>query len=231
MLRVVSPASAPSEAAPLSRELPKSRSRAEQPTLVEVFDDSLADGGTTGFVMGQITGQGAALADKPLLWVQDRLTRREAGRPCLAGLRQAPVIIHVDVSKPVDVLWAMEEGLRCSDLCGVLGEVWGDPPILDFTATKRLALRAEATGVPAWLIRRAGHPNLSAARERWRVKSVPSLTHPFDARAPGPAQWQAELFRARWRTPGTWVTRQDGTALAFTPVATPTDPAPTAVQA
>jgi protein ImuA len=177
---------------------------ARQSTLGEIFATAVIDGAPTGFALSQFHG-----SSKPLLWVQDRLSRREAGRPYLAGLQTVQDIIHVDVSRAVDVLWAMEEGLRCNDLCGVIGEIWGDPQALDFTATKRLALRAEANNVPAWLIRRAGHPNLSAARERWTVSSLPSMTMPYDNRAPGQPLWQAELFRARWRTPGQWVAHYD----------------------
>lgn len=179
-----------------------------QATLAEVFADSPADGAITGFTLAHL-GQ----SDKPLLWIQDRLSRREAGRPCLAGLPVPLEIIHVDVSKPVDVLWAMEEGLRCTALCAVIGEVWGDPPALDFTATKRLALRSEAHNVPAWLMRRAATPNLSAARMRWRVTSLPSQAKPYDSRAPGAPLWQACLFRARWRTPGQWVASHDANGL------------------
>ena len=65
--------------APLSRDLPKSVPSPDQATLVEVFGDSVVDGGATGFVLGQI-GQGQP--GKPLLWIQDRVTLREAGRPC-----------------------------------------------------------------------------------------------------------------------------------------------------
>lgn len=181
----------------------------QQATLGEVFTDAVIDGAPTGFVLAQL--QAMASTGKPVLWIQDRVSRREAGRPYLLGLQGQGVddIIHVQVSKATDVLWAMEEGLRCADLCGVIGEVWGDPPALDFTATKRLALRAEANNVPAWLMRRAAEPNLSAARERWRVNSLPSLAKPYDAQAPGQALWQADLFRARWKTPGHWVARHD----------------------
>lgn len=176
----------------------------QQATLGEIFADAAVDGGPTGFVMAQLDTR-----SKPLLWIQDRVTRRETGRPCQAGLQDVHHIIHVDVSRAQDVLWAMEEGLRCADLCGVIGEIWGDPPCLDFTATKRLALRSEANNVPAWLMRRAAHPNLSAARERWRVSSLPSMAKPYDAQAPGQALWQADLFRARWKTPGRWVAQHD----------------------
>lgn len=191
---------------PSTRPLAKSNTDPDQPTLVEIFADAVVDGAATGFALAHLKP-----GPKPLLWIQDRLTRREAGRPYPAGLPAGLDIIHVDVSKATDVLWSMEEGLRCADLCGVLGEVWGDPPALDFTATKRLALRAETNAVPAWLMRRAAHPNLSAARERWHLKSLPSLRQRYDARAPGHPIWQADLFRARWRTPGQWVAHHETT--------------------
>lgn len=176
--------------------------RSDNPTLSEVFSDTVIDGAATGFVCAQLGPQ-----DKPVLWVQDRVSRREGGRPYLAGLPHPLKIMHVSVARPVDVLWAMEEGLRCHGLCAVLGEIWGDPACLDFTATKRLALRAEAQARPAILLRRAAQPNLSAARLRWRLSSLPAAGDAHDLRAPGAPLWRAELFRARWRDPGAWVAR------------------------
>ena len=181
---------------------------AAQATFAEVFADTVVDAAATGFICAQLDA-----AEKPVLWIQDRLSRREAGKPYLAGLPTPMKVISVTVSKPVDVLWTMEEGLRCTGLSAVLGEVWGDPPCLDFTASKRLALRSEARGLPAWLIRRAATPNLSAARMRWRLSSLPSETVEYDMRAPGHPLWRAELFRARWRPPGEWVARQSPTGL------------------
>ncbi len=172
-------------------------------TLSEAFPNTPTDAAAVGFVVSSLPKVRA-----PLLWVQDWLSRKEVGTPYLPGLAGRRVI-RVDLSRPADVLWAMEEGLRCKALAGVVGEIWGDPPVLDFTATKRLALRAEHHQVPCWLIRRAASPDLSAARNRWRVTSLPSLPHPEDAKAPGAPRWQVELFRSRHRPPGTWVVRYD----------------------
>jgi protein ImuA len=191
------------------RDTAMTAERGTQATLAEVFSEQAVDGAPIAFAVAHLR------ADKPVLWVQDRMSRRETGRPYLAGLPVPLRILHVTVSKPADLLWTMEEALGCPALGGVLGEVWGDPAVLDFTATKRLALRSEAHGVPAWLIRRAAHPNLSAARERWRVDSLPSLPDPDDQRAPGLPLWQADLFRSRWRQPGQWVVRHDQDGLSF----------------
>ena len=48
----------------------------------------------------------------------------------------------------------------------MIGELWGDPASLDFTATRRLAVAAERTGVDCWLVRLGGTANLSGARMR-----------------------------------------------------------------
>lgn len=186
------------------RSSPSDPADALGPTLSEVFPVKATDGAGPGFVAAHLDP-----SDGPVLWIQDRHSLREAGRPYLAGFARPPEVLFLTVSRPIDVLWAMEQGLGCTALGAVVGEVWGNPPAVDFTATKRLALRAEAHGVPAWMIRRGAQADLSAARQRWRLSSLPSLTDPDDARAPGTPQWRAELFRARWRQPGDWVVRYE----------------------
>lgn len=176
------------------------------PTLSEVFSKTPTDVAAVGFVVSAIPKKST-----PILWVQDRLSRKESGGVYLPGLLERHVI-RVDLSRPVDVLLTMEEGLRCTALAGVIGEIWGDPPALDFTATKRLALRAEHHQIPCWLIRHSGTAALSAARNRWRIASLPSLPNPHDSKAPGVSRWQAELFRSRSQQPGTWVATYDRAA-------------------
>ncbi|SDE52377.1 protein ImuA [Limimaricola pyoseonensis] len=183
--------------------LPRRRPELRQPTLSEIFPETAMDAAAPAFALAHLDP-----GDGPVLWVQDRLSARESGRPFPPGLGRCE-LLHLQVSRPIDVLWAMEQGLGCAGLGAVIGEVWGSAPALDFTATKRLALRSEAHGVPAWLIRRAAPPELSAARERWRLSSLPARAEPDDARAPGAPLWSAELFRARWRAPGRWVAGHD----------------------
>lgn len=196
-------------------------------TLREVFMPRAVDAAGPGFVMAHLPrGKG------PILWVVDRLTLREAGRPYLAGVKDPPELLCLIVNRAVDVLWAMEQGLACADLAAVVGEVWGDAPAVDFTATKRLAMRSEAHAIPAWLMRRAASADLSAARDRWRLTSAPSDLHPHDPRSPGQSRWQAELFRSRSQSPGTWVVSHDANGhLQFEKAAAPQRPAPLAAEA
>ncbi len=167
------------------------------PTLSEVFAASPRDSGWAGFLLAQI-GSG-----KPVLWVQDRMAILESGRIHPPGLGGSE-LIHVEARDSKLALWTMEEGVRCSGLSGVIGELWGDPATLDFTATRRLAVAAERSRVPCWLVRLGGTANLSGARMRWRIASAPSIANPFDPRAPGASAWDAELFRARGFPPGRW---------------------------
>ena len=168
-----------------------------KPTLAELFAASPRDAGWAGFLLPQLH------PDKPWLWIQERMAILEAGRIHPAGLPPHP-FIHVEARDARDALWAMEEGLRCAAIGAVIGEIWGDPAALDFTATRRLAVAAERHGVAAFLIRLGGHANLSGARQRWRIASAPSLAHPYNAQAPGTAAWECDLFRQRGGPPGCW---------------------------
>lgn len=169
----------------------------EQPTLSELFAAHPRDGGWAGFLLAQID------RSKPVLWVQERMAILESGRVHPPGLATQN-LIHVEARDAKDALWAMEEGLRCAALSCVIGEIWGEPRALDFTATRRLAVASERSGVAAFLIRLGGHANLSGARMRWRIASAPSLINELDPKAPGVSAWDAELFRARGMPPGRW---------------------------
>ena len=193
--------------------LPKPRAARAEPrgesfalrdrSLTDVLLARPFDPSATAFVLSAIPA-----ATGPVLWVRDRPSERENGRLYAPGLRAFGLdrpILHVTANNPRDVLWTMEEGAACAGLSAVIGEIHGAPSVLDFTATKRLALRAEASGVPLWLIRSGDPGTLSAARERWRIGALPSDIHPFEPRAPGGPRWDADLFRARNRPPGRWV--------------------------
>jgi protein ImuA len=167
------------------------------PTLSELFATHPRDGGWAGFLLAVLD------RTRPLLWVQDHMAILESGRIYPPGL-PTQNLIHVAARDTRDALWAMEEGVRCRGLSAVIGEIWGEPRPLDFTATRRLAVASERSGVPCWLVRLGGTANLSGARMRWRIASAPSLRNPLDPRAPGTPGWDAELFRARGAPPGRW---------------------------
>ena len=185
------------------------------PVLSEAFGGRLLDGAAIGFVR-------AALPAGRVLWAQDRLSRAEFGAPFLPGMGRA--ILRLDLSRAADVLSALEDGLQSHALAAVVGEIHGLPKALSFTASRRLAMRANAAGITCWLIRHAVPVvDASAARMRWRISTLPSTADPDDARAPGDPRWRAELFRARGAPPSTWVAHHDRAADSLDLSAEPRD--------
>jgi protein ImuA len=181
-----------------------------QPFHSEIFAPATEASGA-GLAMAlardALAAEGAGDDRRQVLWVQDKKAIRLGGRPFVAGLPPdlRHRLIHVAAATPEDALFALEEGLKCRDLACVIGEIAGNPRALSFTASRRLSLTAERHAVALWLVRLDAEPDLSSARMRWRVRPAPSLPPRWNATAPGAANWQAELFRARTHAPGQWI--------------------------
>lgn len=97
----------------------------------------------------------------PVLWCADLLDGSALYPPGLAafGLDYRRLIL-VGCRKPREILAAMEEGLRCRALIAVVGELSGG---VDLTASRRLQLAAENSGVTAFLVRSAWRDQVSKA--------------------------------------------------------------------
>ena len=156
------------------------------------------------------------IGQRSVLWVQDKAALRLSGRPYRPGLppELRRRLIHVLARAPEDALFALEEGIRCRELACVIGEIAGNPKALDFTASRRLSLAAERSGVPLFLVRLDAARDLSAARMRWQVGAAPSLPPRWNAQAPGAPAWHAELFRARSHPAVEWILHDEGDVLA-----------------
>jgi protein ImuA len=144
-----------------------------------------------------------------VLWV---LERADLFAPALAGVGLAPRrVVYAEAGNPDAVLLAMEEGLRHPGLVAVVGEVGGK---LSLTASRRLQLAAEASGVMGFALRRSRRhddPVLAeptAALTRWRLSALPSpppLPESPEVPGLGPAHWRLELIRCRGGEPSTWI--------------------------
>ena len=144
-----------------------------------------------------------ATARAPALWI---LRGRDLHAAGLAAYGLTPDrLIAVRAVRQADALWAMEEALRCSTLSAVLGEVDG----VDLTASRRLQLAAESSGVTGLLLRLEGMGRRTAdlqaantAVTRWRLDSLPS--RPGDEPGVGAEHWRVVLERCRGGQPGAW---------------------------
>lgn len=87
------------------------------------------------------------------------------------------------------------DALRSNALSAVMVEAHGRFSELDIIASRRLALAAEKSGTPLFLIRADAEPSASAAETRWRISSAPSRM--LSAQSPGAPVFDIELLRQR----------------------------------
>jgi protein ImuA len=190
--------------------------RAHIPFGVEAIDGALPGGGLAAGTLHEVAGSPAladdaaatvfiagilARVDGPVLWC---LRWRDLFAPALsqAGLGSER-IIFVEAGSDTNVLIAMEECVRHAGLAGVVGELGN----LSLTASRRLQLAAEQSGVPAFAFRRAlpldTEQGGSVATTRWRVRAAPSES--LGIPSLGRARWSVALTRARGAEPQQWI--------------------------
>jgi protein ImuA len=153
----------------------------------------------TGFALGL-----AALTPSfRLLWIAEEMARIESGGPHGAGLDAfglAPErLVTVSVTHRRDLLWGMEEALRCRAVGVVIGEMRAGK--IDEIAVRRLSLAAGESGALAVLLRAAPPADNSTAATRWIVGAASSAI----AHGPGAPRFAAHLVRNRRGPVGSWI--------------------------
>lgn len=168
--------------------------------LHEIFAFEADDAGcATGFVAALALRLGGTL-----VWLREGEAEKRGGQlhaPGLVEIGLAPEqVILGTLPDALAVLRAAADVTRCGDVGVAVVELWRDPRAFDLTASRRLALAAEASGVTVIALRIAATPSPSAAQTRWQVAAAPSL--PMEANAPGYPAWRLELLRQRGRPAG-----------------------------
>jgi len=153
----------------------------------------------TGFALGL-----AALTPSfRLLWIAEEMARIESGGPHGAGLDAfglAPErLVTVSVTHRRDLLWGMEEALRCRAVGVVIGEMRAGK--IDEIAVRRLSLAAGESGALALLLRAAPPGDSSTAATRWIVGAATSAI----AHGRGAPRFAAHLVRNRRGPVGSWI--------------------------
>src|SRR6516165_8439524 len=144
-----------------------------------------------------------------VLWILEDLLMHESGAPYGPGLEQAGIapeeLITVAATRPRDVLWAMEEALRCRAVGVVIGETAAHG--IDQVAMRRLSLAAAAGGTLGLLLRTEPDDACCAAATRWIVGAARSfaLSTSQRCRGVGPPRWALRLMRNRRGRPGAWI--------------------------
>src|SRR5690606_27532876 len=100
-------------------------------------------------------------AETPLFWLREEAAERQhcLHAPGLAEIGIDPRwLVLVVLPDPVALLRAAAEVVRCTSVGAAVIELWRSPRALDLTASRRLALAAERSGVTALLLRAEAEP-------------------------------------------------------------------------
>jgi protein ImuA len=159
----------------------------------------------TGFALALATRAGRDRGQ--LLWIATDFAAAEGGGPYGPGLDlygfASSRLLMLRVPRSVDVLWAMEEALRCRALAGVIAELTEDGTAADLTATRRLVLAArEGLGL-GLLLRHRATALPSAAATRWRIAAASSAPDRFGGL--GRARFELSLLKNRRGPCGRWI--------------------------
>jgi len=161
--------------------------------ICPVAEDAAA---TSGFVAGILASlmhnNGASL------WIS---SSRTIFPPSLQSFGIAPdKVIFIDVQKEKEIMWVMEEALKCNGLSAVIGEMRE----LSFIASRRLQLAVEQSQVTGFILRHDPRSlNATACVTRWKITSLPSE---LAGGMPGVGfpRWNVELLKVRNGHPGKW---------------------------
>jgi protein ImuA len=151
---------------------------------------------TAGFIGGLL----AALMKKggACLWIS--ISGKLFPASLMAFNVEPDRMIFVDLKKEKDVLWVMEEALKCEGLAAVIAELQD----ISFAQSRRLQLAVENSKVTGFLLRndtrKAGTTTCVA---RWQINPLPSE---FEDGLPGVGfpRWQIDLLKVRNGNPGSW---------------------------
>ena len=143
----------------------------------------------TGFALGLVSS-------RRLLWIAEDMALAESGAPHGPGLDAFGLLperlLTVAAARPHDLLWAMEEALRCRAIGAVIGELRQSE--IDMVMLRRLSLAAADSGALALLLARGAadrrlHRRHPLDRRGFAIGDrVPALRRATDAQPPRPAR-------------------------------------------
>ena len=156
-------------------------------------EDATVTGGFVGGLLSPLMQNGSAA-----IWVGASET---LFLPALQSLGiAADKIIFINLKKEKEILWTIEEALKCNGLAAVVGQLQE----LSFTSSRRLQLAVEKSQVTGFILRQNPRViNTTACISRWKITSLHSEVHD-GLPGVGFPRWNVELLKARNGKPGNW---------------------------
>lgn len=160
--------------------------------LCSGVEDISASGGFIAGIVSAIMKKGGVS-----IWIS---SSRTIFPPALKAFGIEPEkIIFIHLQKEKEILWAMEESLKCEGLAAVIAET----PELSFTASRRFQLAVEKSRVTGFIIRRNPRNLSTACVARWKISPLPTASAD-GLPGLGFARWNVELVKVRNGKPGNW---------------------------
>ena len=151
---------------------------------------------TSGFIAGIV----AALMQEggASVWIS---SSRTIFPPALKAFGLEPdKIVFIDLQKERDLLWVMEEALKCNGIAAVICEI----PDISFTASRRLQLAVEQSRVTGFIIRNQPRwMTVNACIASWKIKPLPTESED-GLPGIGFTRWMVALVKIRNGKPGEW---------------------------
>src|SRR5438105_885 len=171
----------------------------------EVFSAGHQSAAATGFFAGLA---GRLAPRRPLVWVRQDLSEIELGALSMSGWAELGLdprsVVSVRAADVDTALRTAADALACDAVGVVVLELWGEVRQLDLTASRKLTLAAQASGVTGLMLRVAAQPSPSTAESRWIVRAAPSPPA-ANWSAWGAPVFDAELVRNRHGPLGRWI--------------------------
>ncbi len=180
---------------PLERAFPNGRfpTGAMHELISRSPEQAAATSGFLAALLGPLLKRGGVC-----LWIGTRLPVFPPGL-AIFGI-EPDRLLFVRAAKEKDLLWTIEEALKCEALAAVVGEIRE----ISFTDSRRLQLAVEHSRVTGFLLRHAPAALATvAAVARWEIMPLPSAV---EEGLPGVGfpRWQVSLPKVRNGTPGVW---------------------------
>jgi protein ImuA len=108
-------------------------------------------------------------------------------------------IIFIHAKNQKEILWCMEEALKCEGLAAVICEI----KEISFTESRRLQLAVEKSRVTGFVLRdQPKNIGVNACVSRWEIS--PIQTEANNLPGIGIPRWNIELLKIRNGKPGSW---------------------------
>ncbi len=162
-------------------------------------------GSALGFLLALMA---RPVSQKPIVWITDPACVVDANILFPDGLAQfgfdASRLFYIRPMHLSQAFWSAGEAAISSSAAAVVFQVKGNPGMFDLPTSRKLALRAQTSGKPFFVLRQAGEEEASSAATRWHISPLQSLSSETFSTGVGHMRLALTLEKNRNGQTGQW---------------------------